>query len=241
MKFLPVLKFTLFSALMSFMIAAHAADESDAGTVKNLTGTLTAKNSGGALRTLAQKDVIHIGDTLYTGHESYAKVLFKDGGEVILRSDTHFLVSTFHFDEQHPEKDAVGFSLLKGSLRALTGLISKRGDKDSYEMKTPVATIGIRGTDYALQICRNDCEGNKTADGKTPRNGLHSQVNTGAILERNKAGGLQIDGGEFAYVANEDSLPEKVSASEALKIDIPSNILDEWDKNGKDSHECPAN
>ena len=47
-------------------------------------------------------------------------------------------------------------SLVKGGLRAVTGAIAKR-EPESYKVKTPVATLGVRGTEYYLRICEQDC------------------------------------------------------------------------------------
>jgi hypothetical protein len=48
------------------------------------------------------------------------------------------------------------FRLLKGGFRAVSGLIG-RVNHDDYEVATPVATIGIRGTDYIAVICEGTC------------------------------------------------------------------------------------
>lgn len=236
----PFLKNSMMVMLLSLAGQAWAA--TGAGLVSNISGNLSATSSEGVIRILAEKDLVMIGDTLFTARESYAKVTFTDGGEIILRPNTHFKVASYHFDEQKPESDNAGFSLLKGSLRALTGLVSKRGNKDSYKLKTPDATIGIRGTNYGLQVCRNDCDGLKTNDGKTPRNGMHSQVDVGAIVETNQAGALDVVEDEFAYAADNKVLPVKVSPDEALRIDIPQHILRDWEKNKgvRNKLECSA-
>lgn len=48
------------------------------------------------------------------------------------------------------------FSLLKGGFRAVSGAIGKI-NHDDYQVATPVATIGIRGTDYLAVVCGPDC------------------------------------------------------------------------------------
>jgi hypothetical protein len=47
-------------------------------------------------------------------------------------------------------------SLLKGGFRAVTGLIGK-ANHDDYSLATPIATIGIRGTDYLGVVCDTVC------------------------------------------------------------------------------------
>jgi hypothetical protein len=48
------------------------------------------------------------------------------------------------------------FSLIKGAMRSVTGLIAK-ADPQTYRVATPVATMGVRGTDFKLVYCNNDC------------------------------------------------------------------------------------
>lgn len=48
------------------------------------------------------------------------------------------------------------FKLLRGGFRAVSGLIGK-GNADQYRVRTPVATIGIRGTDWVLVLCDVAC------------------------------------------------------------------------------------
>jgi hypothetical protein len=45
---------------------------------------------------------------------------------------------------------------VRGGFRAISGLIGKV-DRQAYRVATPAATIGIRGTDYEVQLCTTDC------------------------------------------------------------------------------------
>lgn len=49
------------------------------------------------------------------------------------------------------------FRLLRGGFRAVSGLIGK-GDRNEYRVASPVATIGIRGTDYETFLCDASCQ-----------------------------------------------------------------------------------
>jgi hypothetical protein len=46
--------------------------------------------------------------------------------------------------------------LVKGGMRAVTGAIAQRRP-EAYKVRTPVATLGVRGTEYYLRICEQDC------------------------------------------------------------------------------------
>ena len=65
--------------------AAHAAT---AGQITHLSGTLSAKKADGTSKLLAVKSDVAEGDTLSTEKETYARIKFADGGEVVLRPGT---------------------------------------------------------------------------------------------------------------------------------------------------------
>ena len=118
-------------------------------------GDLSAKLAEGATRTLKAGSAIFEGDTLITKTSSYAILIFRDKSRISLQANTVFRVDEMKFSEKSAEKTTALFSLLRGGLRAVTGLIGKFHPK-KYSMRTRVATIGIRGTGYDL-MCTGEC------------------------------------------------------------------------------------
>jgi len=226
----------IFSFLWLFLGAlALTAAAAENGVVMNVTGTLTAKSTDGTLRVLTPKATVAAGETLITGRESYARIKFPDGGEISLRPDSHFKILSFHFDEQQPEKDSAGFNLLKGSLRALSGLVGKRSDPDAYQMKTLAATAGIRGTNFGLLLCQGDCAHIPTPSGAPPADGLHTDVEQGTVILRNAAGSQLVHAGEFSHVKDAQTAPVLVPKEQGIKIEIPSHVNAGWAKANQDS------
>jgi len=78
-------------------------------------------------------------------------VKFIDNSEITLKPSTTFKVENFSYEAGKPENDVASFSLLKGGLREVTGLLGKR-NKEKFAMKTPSATIGIRGTTFIAEL-----------------------------------------------------------------------------------------
>ncbi|MDP2194678.1 MAG: FecR family protein, partial [Rhodocyclaceae bacterium] len=122
------------------------------GQVTNLSGPLFALNAEGGKRILSIGSQVESGETLVTEGKTYAQVRFIDKGVVTLRPGTQFKIESFAFKAEEPEKDNAAFGLIKGALRKVTGLIGKRGNQDAYNMRTPTATIGIRGTQFLIQF-----------------------------------------------------------------------------------------
>ena len=121
-----------------------------AGMVVQLSGPLLAKKADGAVKILSLKSEVESGDTLVTEKNTYALVKFIDNSEITLKPGTTFKIDNFAFDADKPGGDSASFNLLKGGLRSVTGLLGKR-NKERFEMKTPSATIGIRGTTFIAE------------------------------------------------------------------------------------------
>ena len=77
------------------------------------------------------------------------------------------------------------FRLLRGGFRAVSGVIGKV-NQNEYRISTPVATIGIRGTDYVVVICDAACARDpvlqeELPEGTAMEGGVVANVVDGAI------------------------------------------------------------
>ncbi len=205
------------------LLFAGMAHAGTAGQVTHLSGTLSAKKVDGTSRLLSIKSEVQEGDLLTTETDTYARVKFVDGAEVVLRPNSQLKVASYSFAENKPQTDNVFLSLLKGGLRAVTGLIGKR-NHDAVSFSTATATIGIRGTHFGALFCNNDCGGVPTVSGKPPENGLHVDVADGAILVRNNAGQQQIGAGQFGFVRDASTPPAIVLPKQGVQVTMPANI-----------------
>lgn len=83
------------------------------------------------------------------------------------------------------------FRLLKGGFRAVSGLVG-HVDRSEYSVSTPVATIGIRGTDYVVVMCDQPCAGDDVVGNAVPEgravDGLVVGVISGGVFVENNAG-----------------------------------------------------
>ena len=127
------------------------------GKVLQLNGPLFAKKADATIKVLSVNSQVEEGDTLITEDKTYARVRFSDDSEIILRPNTRFRISEYYFDKASPKGDKSFFDLLKGGIRAVTGMIGKRSSLGSYKMTTVTAVIGVRGTSYEARICEGNC------------------------------------------------------------------------------------
>jgi hypothetical protein len=144
---LIAIKSLLFAALLLFGGAAWAQV---VGTIAHLSGPLVAKKANGSVKVLNVKSEVENGDTLVAEKNTYAQIKFIDNGEITLRPNTTFKIEKFAYDADKADGDVASFDLVKGGLRSVTGLLGKR-NKEKFALKTPSATIGIRGTTFIVQ------------------------------------------------------------------------------------------
>jgi len=208
-------------ALLLFAVVAEAAGP--AGTVTHLSGTITAKRADGSTRLLSLQSEVREGDELATQQDTYARIRFADGGEVVMRPETALKVVSYAYDEGKPGSDNVVLGLLRGGLRAVTGLIGKR-NREAFRLQTTSATIGIRGTHFGALLCADNCANVPTVTGQAPDNGLHVDVASGAIVVSNAAGSLVFNAGQFGFVRDNASLPEVRPPQNGIRVTMPAAI-----------------
>lgn len=208
---------------LAFLLAASVAQAAPVGEVTHLSGLLSVKRANGTGKVLSVKSGIEEGDLLSTEKETYARVKFKDGGEIVLRPGTQMKIDAYSFNELKPQSDNVIFNLLKGGLRAVTGLIGKRS-RDNVSFRAPTATIGIRGTHFGMIFCNNDCGNIQTTSGIPPANGLHLDVAVGAVAVINPAGQTVLSAGQFGFVSGPQSAPVTVPPQQGVQVTMPQII-----------------
>lgn len=206
-------KTTAISLLITgLLLWATVALAAPAATVTHLSGPLVVRTAAGTTKTLAIGSKIEAGDTVETARRTYARLKFTDGSEVTLKPDTRFKVEKYAFDQAKPKDDAGSFNLIKGGLRTITGQVGKRGDQSSYRMKTPTATIGIRGTIYDATYCTGD-----TCGAIPP--GLYLAVTDGQVVVTNSEGvqtTLQVRAGQYVFVQSPTTPPVVLPRPPAL-------------------------
>ncbi|OWY33960.1 FecR family protein [Herbaspirillum aquaticum] len=214
---------TLALLLLLVVASAFAQPQPVVGQVTHLSGVLSVRHADGTRVVLSVKSAILQGDTLITERETYARVKFVDNGEIVLRPGSEVAVSKYLYDEKEPKNDAVAIGLVKGGLRAVTGLVGKR-NHEAVNFDTPTATIGIRGTHFGALFCQDDCGGVPTPNGQPPANGLHVDVVTGAIQVTNPSGTQLYSAGQFGFVPSLLQPPVIVPPSQGVTVTMPQAI-----------------
>jgi|GEM_PF-1700598 len=139
----------LFLGVLGFNSIASAADI--AGRVTFALGEVVVSDDKNNKRSVFKGDLIRSGEKIETSNNGRVQVRMTDGGTIVLRPNSVFEITRYSFSKDNPEIGTVLFNFLKGGARAISGAIGK-ANRENYQFKTPVATIGIRGTDYSSTL-----------------------------------------------------------------------------------------
>jgi len=207
-----------FTIAAAFALASGAALASNA-TVTQLSGTLSVKKADGSVRILSQKSKIESGDTINTERDSYAQIKFSDGAQLTLKPNTAVKIENFNFSEDKPQEDSFLYSLFKGGMRAVTGIVGKRS-KDKYQLGTQTATIGIRGTTFSA----DDCVNRRDGDCARLDAAVYVGVADGEVVVRNGQGELGLTAGQFGMIAA-NQRPLFLSTDPGLQFTPPASFI----------------
>jgi hypothetical protein len=141
-----VRKFALV-ALLSIVAGDAAAAAARADFVY---GEVTVSGLDGREQPLARGAELNTGDTVRTA-QGRAQLRFSDGAYVSLQPNSEFAIRDYRYDGKTDGSERGFFGLAKGALRTVSGLIG-RANRDRYQVTTPTATIGIRGTGGVIQV-----------------------------------------------------------------------------------------
>jgi hypothetical protein len=98
---------------------------------------------------LAKGATIAPGDTVETGADGYIYITTVDHGFVSVRPDSSLTFERYEYDPADPRKTVIKLSLHKGVVREISGT-GAQAARDHYRMNTPVAALGVRGTDFTV-------------------------------------------------------------------------------------------
>jgi hypothetical protein len=107
----------------------------------------------GLQRILKRRSPIYGTDVVTTELGSKAQLRMTDGGMIALKENSELLIANYQFNAEE-KTGSVVLELVKGSLRSVTGAI--KSNNGNYKLKTPVGSIGIRGTHYEAELIEGE-------------------------------------------------------------------------------------
>ncbi|MDD5175805.1 MAG: FecR family protein [Sterolibacterium sp.] len=139
-------QFILAGLLAGAGLLAHAGE---AARVVFVAGAVHADS-----KQLLMGQAVEEGSLIATGADGYLYLKTVDEGFLILRPNTQARIVAYHIDKQQPGNSRVKLELLGGVARSITGEGVKQA-KQNFRFNTPVAAIGVRGTDFTVFADQN--------------------------------------------------------------------------------------
>ena len=133
-----------------------------------------------------------------------------------MRPNTAFTVNAFVFNGQQDGSERSFLSLFKGGFRAITGLVGQL-NKQNYKVTTPVATLGIRGTDHEIILVT---EGEPMA--QIVPIGIYSKVNMGETILTTDKGSIHIAPNQMGFANSMNQMPQLQTINTNLFMATPS-------------------
>ncbi|MBV8658014.1 MAG: FecR domain-containing protein [Burkholderiales bacterium] len=150
---------------------------------------------------------IEQGDLITTGPDGWVVLSMVDSASLTLKGNSRMRIGDYDFKPAEPKRSNIFLELLTGSLRSITGLIG-HSNPQAYLVKTPTATMGIRGTDHEILVITQPDEL------QTPV-GTYDHVYDGRTVMRTVAGSLELTAGETGVAHPDGRVPEHMSKQPA--------------------------
>lgn len=139
----------LILTFIGLMPGVSAAAQDTIGIVRTLSGEATITRGDQVFPAAVGTRLVE-GDTLMTGSNGSMGVILRDNSTLSIGPGSSLAVRSFRFS---PANGQLGLlvRLSKGTMAYLSGLIGKLAP-ESARFETPVASIGIRGTRFAVKL-----------------------------------------------------------------------------------------
>jgi hypothetical protein len=131
--------------LVLVLTATQASAQSEVGTVAAVQGTVRLERSG-TTQNVSIGVPVFVGDRLTTGTSDRARIVFEDDSVLDIGPETEVVIDTLVFERSANRFETL-LKLLRGTIRSLVSEYY-REPRASYEIETPTAVVGVRGTEF---------------------------------------------------------------------------------------------
>ncbi len=130
--------------------AVVAAESSPVGEITFLIGDARIAAGAEAGAALKRGVAVRAGQLIETGDNGHLHIRFVDGAAIAVRPHSRLKIEDYRYDPQRPDENRIRFRLEEGAMRSITGRGGEAA-RDRFRLNTPIAAIGIKGTDFNVQ------------------------------------------------------------------------------------------
>lgn len=133
--------FFLLLATPAFASIGAITDFKGGGQIKRSSSTIPANKSSG----------IEKMDTIITNSQGKFGITFNDQTKVNITENSKLVIDDFVYDDNEKSKGKLGLKVALGTVRYTSGAIA-HNNPNSVDIRTPTATIAVRGTDFLMSV-----------------------------------------------------------------------------------------
>lgn len=135
----------LLATVCCWTFALHAGPQPVA-RVSMAVGDAQRIGASGQVTPLSLGTQLSEQDRIITGKDAMVILIFSDQARVALRPDSELLIRRYKVDPSGAETE-LQLDLLRGTVRQISGRAAQK-QPERYRLNTPIAAIGVRGTDF---------------------------------------------------------------------------------------------
>ena len=201
MNFVVRITKSLLFLFIAIFILPHLTFASERiGTVGIVIGKADVVNRNLELKI---KESIHFGDVIKTGPKTNMQILFDDQTVFTIGENTEIVINEFIYDpNQNNELNKISAEVFQGSLKVVTGLISKK-NPENLSITLPTGVLATRGTEVQALVRPNEID-YVVLLGPGPNNSAGERA--GAIEVTNNQGSVFMDQ-QFSFTSIEVGQP----------------------------------
>jgi len=122
----------------------------EAGFVSGVSGSARVSDANKSRTRLIQRgETIRVGDVIETDAQAHVYVITLDQGFLSVRPNSRFVIDAYTYDPAKPSQTEIRFTLERGVVRVVSGK-GIESMRERFRLNTPVAAIGVRGTDFSV-------------------------------------------------------------------------------------------
>jgi hypothetical protein len=121
------------------------------GSVTGLQGSAAEIKRGSAAVKVQSKTGVESMDTVQVGSKAQVDITFVDETKVKITENSRLVLDDFVYDPKKSDAGKLGMRVALGTVRYTSGQIAKN-NAQNVNIKTPTATIAVRGTDFAMTV-----------------------------------------------------------------------------------------
>lgn len=146
---ISALRCLLCALILTFAFGAQAQTSAAAGKVMFVAGNATRQVENAPAQALVRDAEVRQGDQLATASDGYVYIRMVDGALLVLRPGSTLRIDHWQYNPDRPEQSLIKYSLEQGVSRYVSGKGSQAA-KERFRFNTPMAAIGVRGTDFTV-------------------------------------------------------------------------------------------